>query len=240
MRVAVFFTPPPAHPLTAAAARWLMRDAFTGRRFAPEPAPGVDGAALQALTAEPRRYGFHATMKAPFRLAAGKELADAEALLAGFCAQATPAGLPPLRLALLGPFFALVPSAPATAANALAARVVAAFEPLRAPLDEAELARRRRAGLTPAQEAHLAAWGYPYVLDEFRFHMTLTGPVAGGDRETVARLLEERLAPLPAELAIDSLSLFVEDEPGAEFRVHASPRLAGAAVGISEGARPRW
>jgi putative phosphonate metabolism protein len=225
VRVAVFFTPPAKHRLTLSAARWLMRDAFTGASFAAEAAGTFDADALQALTAEPRRYGFHATMKAPFRLVEGAGLADAEALLADFCRNATPCSLPALRIATLGPFFALIPDAAAKEVGDLAARVVKAFEPLRAPLDPAELARRRGGGLTPAQAAKLASWGYPYVFDEFRFHMTLTGPVPLAQQAAMAALLHRRFDALPRRLVIDALTLFVEDEPGADFRVYGERRL---------------
>ena len=230
MRVAVFFTPPAKHRLTLAAARWLMRDPFTGAGFATEADDGFDAVALQALTAEPRRYGFHATMKAPFRLVEGASLADAEALLADFCRDALPCPLPVLGIATLGPFFALVPDATTKEVNDLAALVVKAFEPLRAPLDPAELARRRRGGLTAEQDAKLLSWGYPYVFDEFRFHMTLTGPVPLAQQPAMAALLRQRFDALPRRLAIDALTLFVEDEPGADFRVHAERRLDGGAL----------
>jgi hypothetical protein len=211
------------------AARWLLRDAFSGESFAAIAGNGFDVEALTTLTAEPRRYGFHATMKAPIRLADGKSLADAEHLLADFCRDTPPCSLPMPRIATLGPFFAVVPGAPAGEVDDLAARVVKAFDPLRAPPDAAELDRRRRAGLTPAQEANLAAWGYPYVLDEFRFHMTLTGPVPSEQQPAMAELLRRRFEPLPPTLAIESLALFVEDVPGHDFRVHAESRLGAAA-----------
>ena len=228
VRVAVFFTPPAHHPLTATAANWLMRDAFSGESFAAMAGDGFDAEALTVLTAEPRRYGFHATMKPPFRLAGGTSLADAETLLAEFCREALPCSLPMPRIATLGPFFALVPGAPAGEVDDLAARVVKAFDPLRAPPDAAELERRRRSGLTPSQEANLSAWGYPYVLNEFRFHMTLTGPVPIEQQPAMAELLRRRFEPLPQTLAIESLALFVEDEPGHSFRVHAEHGLGGA------------
>src|SRR6202011_318473 len=106
--------------------------------FAAEADDGFDAGVLQALTAEPRRYGFHATIKAPFRLVEGASLTDAEALLADFCRDALPCPLPVLSIATLGPFFALVPDATTKEVNDLAARVVKAFEPLRAPLDPAQ------------------------------------------------------------------------------------------------------
>jgi putative phosphonate metabolism protein len=230
VRIAIFFTPPAKHRLTVAAARWLMRDAFQGVSFDAEADDVFGPEELRALTAEPRRYGFHATMKPPFRLAEGVSLADAEALLADFCRDVIACPLPSLRIATLGPFFALVPDPAPKEVDDLAARVVEAFEPLRAPLHQAELDRRRRVGLTPAQEAMLTAWGYPYVFDEFRFHMTLTGPVPAERQVEMADLLHRRFDHLLQGVAIDSLALFVEDAAGADFRVHAERHFDGAAL----------
>ena len=230
VRVAVFFTPPANHRLTRTASRWLMRDAFTGREFEPEADHRFGVQELRALTAEPRRYGFHATMKAPFRLVEGAGLADAEALLADLCRDALPCPLPALRIATLGPFFAVMPDPAATEVNDLAARVVRAFEPLRAPLDARERQRRRHSVLTPAQDAHLTASGYPYVFEEFRFHMTLTGPVPAERQPEMAAILHRRFDHILKEGMIDSLAIFVEEAPGADFRVYAERRFGRKAL----------
>src|SRR3546814_20748675 len=80
----------------------------------------------------------------------------------------------PLRLVILDGFLALVPSGPSDALEALAAGCVQRFERFRAPPSALELARRRSNGLTPRQERNLKDWGSPYVLADFRFHLTLT------------------------------------------------------------------
>ena len=225
MRVAIFHMPSADHPLTLAAARWLGRDAYSGERFEPVADDAFGSEELAALTAEPRRYGFHATMKAPFRLAEGIRIDDVERRLAEFCRASAPCPLTGLRVATLGPFFALVPGPAAAEVNPLAARVVEAFEPFRAPLDAKDLARRRRTPLTPAQDAYLTAWGYPYVFDEFQFHMTLTGPVPSDRQAEMAALLHRRFDDLLGGMAIDSLSIFIEEAPGADFRVHGEHRF---------------
>ena len=46
------------------------------------PLKDIDAAAWRALTTEPRRYGFHATIKAPFRLAEDASPSDLSAALA--------------------------------------------------------------------------------------------------------------------------------------------------------------
>ncbi|MGQ3281168.1 MAG: DUF1045 domain-containing protein, partial [Shinella sp.] len=72
MRYALYFTPSASDPLTLSAQRWLGRNAFTGATLAQLSVQGFDAATLAGLTADPRRYGFHATLKAPFSLAEGR------------------------------------------------------------------------------------------------------------------------------------------------------------------------
>jgi hypothetical protein len=115
----------------------------------------------------------------------------------------------------MGRFLALRPEGPEDALWALAADVVRVTEPFRAPPGEEELARRRAAGLTERQEAMLERWGYPHVMEEFRFHVTLTGPLAPGEAAPVVEALGPWLAPvLPRPLEAGSISLLGEAEDG--------------------------
>ena len=215
MRAAIFYTPAPGSALARLAADWLGRDAFTGH------AHPID-AGRAAIVAEPARYGFHATLKAPFRLAEDTDVVAVARHLETFCAERAGPTIGRLTLARLGPFFALVPAEPEPAVATLEADVLRGFEPFRAPLGAAEIAKRRPDRLTPRQLEHLHRWGYPFVLDAFRFHMTLTGPLHGdADADAVARHLRTRFADaLDRPLPLDGLALFVEREPGAPFRVH--------------------
>ena len=227
MRVAIYYTPRADHPLTRAAALWLGRDAFTGQ---PMPTPPADPIDVGTITEEPRRYGFHATMKAPFRLPRDRSLAELDRVLAEFCAAAAPIDAMKLQVERLGAFFALTPASSSSAVDGLAASVVERFEPFRAPLEPDELVRRTAAGLNAAQQRNLEHWGYPYVFDEFRFHMTLTGPIVPPQREAVLGVLQDRFgALLDDPIAIDALALFVQDGSGADFRVHARHPLQGRA-----------
>lgn len=216
MRAAIYYTPGSATDLARLAATWLGRDAFTGE-VARAADPWRD-----ARVAEPARYGFHATLKAPFRLAAGTTLDGLSEALAAFCAAR--AGLMIRRLVIgrLGGFLALVPAAPEPALGALEAEVVRAFEPFRAPLTAEEVALRHPTRLTARQRAYLERWGYPFVLDEFRFHMTLTGSLADEDAPAAERALADHFgAVLDRPLLLEGVGLFVEGEAGVPFRVHA-------------------
>lgn len=228
MRVAIYFAPPADHPLSREAAAWLGRDAWTGERLDRGPVTGFGAATLDALTADPRRYGFHATLKPPFRLAATRSLDALREALASFCASRPPAEIASLRLERIGPFFALTPDGDRTATHALAGEVVRAFDAFRAPPTKGEIARRRPELLTSRQREYLLAWGYPYLFEEFRMHLTLTGQVPDEHRASMAAVLRERFAAfIGRPLAIDRLCLFVEPEPPGDFVVDTAIPLTG-------------
>lgn len=223
-RYAVYYAPPPG-PLAAFGAAWLGWDAVNGRDVA-QPDLGLP---LERITRTPRKYGFHGTLKPPFRLAEGRR---AEALIDGLGEIA--AGLPPvkqagLRLARLGQFLALVPSGETAALAELAARVVRGLDDFRALPEPAELERRRAVGLSKRQEALLDRWGYPYVLEEFRFHLTLTGRLDDPMAARTEEALETALAGLlPVPFEIRDLCLFGEGAEDGRFRLISRVRLGAA------------
>ncbi|CAA2144226.1 DUF1045 domain-containing protein [Methylobacterium bullatum] len=201
-RYALYFTPAPSSALAA------FGDAILGAG----PAPGPDAlrAILAANTAEPRVYGFHATLKAPMRLAPDATEADLLHAAAALAAHRSPLPVGPLRVAALGDFMALVPEAPPPSLGLFAAECVCALDPLRAPLTPSERARRHPERLDPRGRALLERWGYPHVFETFRFHMTLTGRLAPEERATALPLLAEAAADLP-DLVIDAVSVVVQD-----------------------------
>jgi hypothetical protein len=207
--------------LSQRAEQWLGRSA-AGRPLTPGVPAGWTRAELDAITASARRYGFHATLKAPFPLAEGRTPAELYAALAGFAASHAGALVPRLSLECLSGFYALVPGAEAAGLHALADEVVTEFDAFRAPATEAEIARRRPESLTPRQRELLKAWGYPYVLDEFFFHLTLTDRIPPGRQLTVERTLRSWFAAwLGVTVPVNALALFTEAEPGAPFVLHA-------------------
>ena len=155
-RVAVYLAPPPADPLFAAGATWLGRDPESD---APAPQPDLPG--IAEVTAEPRLYGFHATLKPPMHLAEGRQWFDVVQAARALADRIAPFDLPPLAVMDLRGFLALRETAPCPALQALADACVAELDPFRAPASEAELARRRRAGLSAEQDAMLVALGLP-------------------------------------------------------------------------------
>lgn len=232
MRYALYFTPDRDHLLTVAAAAWLGRDAFSNTAVPIVDNHGLDPAELLRWTAEPRRYGFHATLVAPFQLSPDNDERDIIRATEIFAARSRPVLQQHLKLALLDRFLALVPSTTCGELAGLAAAAVDHLHHLRAPLTVQEIARRNPERLTERQRAYLDRYGYPYVKDEFRFHMTLTGPVTTAEAARIEPVLHCLLAPmLVTPIEVDSVALFVEPEPGAPFTVHSTYRLRAGETG---------
>ena len=222
MRYAIYFTPPAGDPLSKVAANWLGRNVFSGEGVKAPAIRSFEPDEVARLTAEPRRYGFHATLKAPFRLDEAFSERDLLSALMHFASSAAPVNISRLQVAALGPFFALVPEEPLPELDQLANDVVVAFDRFRAPTTDVERARRKPDNLSISQLRNLDRWGYPYVFDDFRFHMTLTGRVEEKDRLRVERMLDAFFEPVLSEpVEIGNLALFVEAEPGASFEVHS-------------------
>jgi len=220
-RVAIYCAPAPDSTWWQAGSEWLGRCAHTGEpRRQPAPA-ALDAEVFARLTADPRRYGWHATLKAPFHLAAGQSLDSLRGALHRLCEGREPFDLPPLQVGRMNGFLALRPIHALPALDQLAADCVQQLQPLARALSPDELLRRRRAGLTPEQDALLQAWGYPYVLQQFRFHFSLTGHMQALPADALAGLLEAAAARFHAlpNPRVDRLSVFVEPSPGADFRL---------------------
>ncbi|MEY4871270.1 MAG: hypothetical protein RLZZ563_600 [Pseudomonadota bacterium] len=224
-RYAIYYAPRPGAFATATA-EWLGWDCQTGQSVPHPDVPGLPQP-VSALTAAPRKYGFHGTIKAPFRLAPDVSEAQLRARLDRLAAQLAPVIMPGLTLQNLKGFLALIPDGDDIDLLALGAEVVSQLDDLRAPLTEAEVARRKPDRLTARQRALLANWGYPYVMEEFRFHLTLTDDLPVAEADAVMPRLAAWLAPaLPQPFVIDELCLFAEDATG-RFHLVSRHTLAG-------------
>lgn len=231
-RYAVYFALPRNSRLWLAAQSWLGRDCESGAALERPHLEGWTAAEADEVTSSPRHYGFHATLKAPFELTAGKTLADLQEAARRFGAAQPAFTAPPLKVSAIGPFLALTLSDPCPALQALAAAAVTELDNLRAPLSEADLARRLQSDLSERQRELLLAWGYPYVLEEFRFHMTLTGPIAdSARRDDLRQRLAERFRPLLTQpVPVSEICLYSQDRRESPFLLRQRFRLAGAAA----------
>lgn len=219
-RYAVYYAPAPDDPLWRFGSAVVGRDAARGLGVEPPPL-GFDPGTWSTWTAEPRRYGFHATLKPPFRLATGLTEPDLIAAAAEFGAQRRPFTICGLEVSAIGSFLALVPTGSEPELDRLAADSVAAFDRFRAPPEPEETAKRLAAPLSARQRDHLERWGYPYVFEDFRFHMTLTGRLPEDRRGAVAAALSAAFGALGGPREIDAVALFRQTAPDAPFDILA-------------------
>lgn len=227
-RVALYYAPPPGSALASLGAAWLGTDPETGGAAPPMAEPAGLPQPRAALVARPARYGLHATLKAPFRLADAIDAQTLDRTLTAFAASLAVAEGPGLAVETGLGFVALRPSGPAPAIDALAAACVTQLDGLRAPLTPAEMARRQRADLDLTEDGYLRRWGYPYVLDRFRFHITLTRPLPAAEAVAAAAALAPVFAPaLEPRLRIDHLALFGDPGEGRPFRILRRYPLTG-------------
>jgi putative phosphonate metabolism protein len=231
-RYAVYYAPPAGSAMEAAGAAWFGWNPETGEEVDPPELPAPLLEARPELVRHARRYGFHATLKAPFRLADRFTPEELDAALARLAESTPPAEGPALTAVHakgdeMG-FVAMMTDGPAPEIDALAERCVTQLDLLRAPLTAAEMTRRRRAGLDTKEDANLRNWGYPYVLERFRFHMTLTVRVSRAEAEAIVPELDELFAPtLEWPFMIRELALFGDPGEGRPFRVLRRYPLTG-------------
>ncbi len=223
-RYAIYLAP--GEPFYTFGGQWLGRDADTGATLAHPDRP-------QQWVDAPAHYGLHATLKPPFRLATGTDAPMLDAAARAFARQRT-AFEAPLVLRSLRGFLAwcLDPNTVgARAMHALADACVQEFEPFRAPATAGEMARRKPDQLTAAQRRMLEAWGYPYVFDTFKFHITLTGMLAPADADAaLARLSADCRTLLQTPLHVDGVSVFVQPNAGEDFIVGRHYRFDASVV----------
>ena len=219
-RYAIYYAPARGSALDRFGAQLLGYDPWTGEELVFPDATTQVAPDWDDLTQDPRRYGFHATLKAPMSLAPGRTEAELLSSCAEFAEQTrTIPVITPVVSSISG-FIAVVPSKPSSELERLAADCVSHFDCFRAELTPRDRARRNPSALTPRQRDLLDRWGYPYVMEAFRFHMTLTGRLDAARREPVLAMLRQRFSDIGlARLAIDRIALFRQEDAASRFRL---------------------
>ncbi|MBH5398705.1 DUF1045 domain-containing protein [Bradyrhizobium sp. CNPSo 4010] len=219
-RYAIYFAAGSDSVLSRFGAELLGYDAYSGDEL-PFPQQALHVAPdWREVSADPRKYGFHATLKAPMALAPGKTEAELMAACAAFAGMARPRPVIRPIVDSISGFIAVVPAEPVEALQQLAADCVREFDPFRAALTTEDRTRRKPEKLSERQRDYLDRWGYPYVMEEFRFHMTLTGRLDADRRGPILQMLRASFARLGLDtLAIDRIALFKQDDAKAKFRI---------------------
>jgi putative phosphonate metabolism protein len=224
-RYAIYYTPPPSSRLATFGAGILGYDCHEGVDVPHAKVGGIEPAVLARMTVEPRRYGFHATLAAPFHLGHGSEAALMDACDA-FAARHAPVPVGRLMVATIAGFVALVPAEPNECISQFAATCTEAFDRFRAPPSPADRERRLASGLTPRQVELMDRWGYPYVFEQFRFHMTLTGSLPHEQITRITPPLSQAFRELAGNMVeLDAISVMRQDVRDGRFRVVTRCRL---------------
>lgn len=215
-RYAVFYTPTGA--LAEFGASWLGWDSLEGCSV---EHPAIDGIDVASVTNRPRKYGLHGTLKAPFRLAQGADQSQLQNAASRFATQYKPFAIGEVQLRYANGFVALRPLVRSAPLQAFAGDTVKAFDPFRAPSSDADIARRRKGKLSARHDQQLLDWGYPFIFDDFHFHLTVSGGLSKRTAETVISALHLRVTRfVPNPLVIDGVTLMGQDADGMFHQIH--------------------
>ena len=233
-RYAIYFSPSHESVLAGFGATWLGRDCMTGRDLEQPRVDGLPQARIAEITASARHYGFHATLKPPFAMAESRTLAQLDRRLALFAQDQAPLTGLGLKVGTLDGFIALLLTEDSTRVRNLAAACVRDFDGFRLAPSEEELRRRRAAPLSAWEDALLRRWGYPYVMEAFRFHMTLTSRLQPEEHDRLLPVLRRMFGPVAnANFTIDAVSLFYQQSRDRPFRQVQRYPFAGSARSIA-------
>ncbi|QIG98016.1 DUF1045 domain-containing protein [Bradyrhizobium sp. 6(2017)] len=219
-RYAIYYAPSPDSALHRFGSTLLGYDAVSDAEL-----PFPDGVApdWREVTEDPRKYGFHATLKAPTALADGRSEAELVDACAAFAGRARRIPVIEPVVDAISDFIAVIPAKRSDELQQLAADCVTEFDAFRASLTPDDRARRKPERLTERQRDYLDRWGYPYVMEEFRFHMTLTGRLSDERRGPIVARLRERFAAIEVtRLAVDRIALFKQTDAASRFRIIGS------------------
>jgi len=207
MRYAIYYCPGIHTALGRLGREWLSEALIL---------PGISSERRQVLLADARRYGWHATIHAPFAPISGASYGDVRSAVTAL-AETFSAFELTLRLDRLAGFLSLRPLVDGIPERALAAACLHKLRPIRASLSD-EALQHRSAGLDKDELALLQKHGYPYVLDRYRFHLTLAAPAGELEELAMRRWLQPRVAALPPA-RIDALAICREAAPGSPFEL---------------------
>jgi putative phosphonate metabolism protein len=230
-RYAIYFAPAPLSPFQIFGSRLLGYDAYTGESVPHYPSILDQVPNWQLLARVPARYGLHATLKAPFELAPFRTEAELISRIDAATLRLAAIDLEVLAVGKLSDFIALLPRHTPARLYELERAIVKQFDFFRAPMSHADRVRRKPDRLTSRQRAYLDQWGYPFVLEEFRFHMTLSGPIGpqhiDGVRERLEHLFRAEVAGWDAPVTIDAVSIFKQPRRDAAFHIVSRHALRG-------------
>ncbi|SHN61465.1 DUF1045 domain-containing protein, partial [Desulfovibrio litoralis] len=229
-RYALYFVPQQKTLLSALANGLLGRDIFSNTSVPFHCFKEISQQELEIATEEPRKYGLHATLKAPFYLKDNMTEQGLCLALEEFSKKQSSVYCPKLNLKNIDNFLGLTPAVLTKSEinaqeeiSCFAFNIVKEFDKFRAELSEADLIRRKKQLLSLKQLEYLERFGYPFVADEYRFHLTLTSRILDTEKNKIFfNVFQTYLKEvLDQALFIDNITLCVQsEETDNKFKVH--------------------
>jgi len=227
-RYAIYYTPPRKSLLESAGALWLGRTAHRYGQIPKEIPEGFFKQEYYQIIESPRWYGFHGTIRAPFELAENCTPEQFTKDVTRICADHVPFAFSGLAVSCFGGFLALTPTAGYLELVKLHSDLVRKLDGLRAPLASFDLKRHLDKKLSERQERLLRRFGYPFVLEEYRFHMTLTGTIDDRVRRAYKDKLEHILNPyLNQPVPVNEVTIYMQPDRKTPFVEYARVPLTG-------------
>ena len=162
-----------------------------------------------------KKYGFHGTLIPPFKLNKNystnllfKKTEDIAKKFKKF-------KFYKFKLKKMNNFYAFVQNKKNNNINKLSNRLVRELFKFRSPLTKKEIDRRNPSKLSKLQLNILYKWGYPYLMSEFNFHMTLASEVTGNKLYLELKKIERNKEIILNEINnFDKIYIFGENQKG--------------------------
>jgi 2'-5' RNA ligase len=225
-RYAVYFSPSADSQLGQFGQRVLCRSATSDRK--PNASSTFsDQARWLRLTEKPAHYGFHATLKAPFELKRSITVDKLTRAVTDFATSQSPIELTSLSPRNLGDFMALTLENEIETLSKFALDCVISLEPFRQVLSDGDMQRRKLHGISSRQESLLLEYGYPYVADEFRFHLTLSDKLSKHDQDYKTWVISEYDKLVVRPPVLDQIAIYAQTDRQSPFIQVAEFALSG-------------
>ncbi len=218
-RYAIYYVPPESDHLTKFAASWFGWDVYQGIRVNYSELSNLNYD-IKEITKKPCKYGLHGTLKAPFSLAKDRTIDELRLSLSRLSSSIKKFEIPFISLRKISGFIAIVPTTQNKKLNFLAKKCLQELDCFREVESLEILNKRRSVELSSSMKQNLLKWGYPYVLNDFQFHLTMTSKLAPKVSENVFSVLSSELSSvLNSPLVISKICLFGESKIHGKFKV---------------------
>ena len=221
-RYAIYYAPPKESSLEEFGRYWFGWDPLNAKlinnkqrinylnRFGIKNLKNIDKNVLIA-----KKYGFHGTLIPPFKLnknySTNKLFKKTDEIAKKF----KKFKFYKFKLKKINNFYAFVQNKKNSNINKISNRLVKELFKFRSPLTKKEIDKRNPSKLSKLQLNILHKWGYPYLMSEFKFHMTIASEVTGNKLYFELKKIEKNKKIILNEINnFDKIYIFGENQKG--------------------------